>query len=83
MRSPFGFAPPARPDAHFPLHIDLIALGGIGVDQPIVTRLANDQALHQRAHKDHSFPKWVPKEVLGVGQKLTEDEAASQLAFLP
>ncbi len=28
------------------------------------------------------FPKWVPKEVLRVAQKLTEKEAASQLWFL-
>jgi hypothetical protein len=28
------------------------------------------------------FPEWVPKEVLGVAQKLTEKEAASQLTFL-
>jgi hypothetical protein len=28
------------------------------------------------------FPEWVPKEVIGVAQKLTEKEAASQLAFL-
>ena len=28
------------------------------------------------------FPKWVPPEILGVAQKLTEKEAASQLAFL-
>jgi hypothetical protein len=27
-----------------------ITLGRIGVDQPIVPRLANDQALHQRTH---------------------------------
>ena len=28
------------------------------------------------------FPEWVPKEILEVAQKLTEKEAASQLAFL-
>ncbi len=28
------------------------------------------------------FPKWVPKEILRAAQKLTEKEAASQLAFL-
>jgi hypothetical protein len=28
------------------------------------------------------FPKWVPQEILRVAQKLTEKEAASQLAFL-
>ena len=28
------------------------------------------------------FPKWVPPEILGVAQKLTEKKAASQLAFL-
>jgi hypothetical protein len=28
------------------------------------------------------FPEWVPKEVLRVAQKLTEKEAASQLAVL-
>jgi len=28
------------------------------------------------------FPKWVPNEVLKAAQKLTEKEAASQLAFL-
>lgn len=28
------------------------------------------------------FPEWVPKEVLRVAQKLTEREAALQLAFL-
>ena len=28
------------------------------------------------------FPKWVPNEVLRAAQKLTEKEAASQLAFL-
>ena len=28
------------------------------------------------------FPKWVPREILRVAQKLTEKEAASQLAFL-
>jgi hypothetical protein len=28
------------------------------------------------------FPDWVPKEVLGVAQKLAEKEAASQLTFL-
>jgi hypothetical protein len=28
------------------------------------------------------FPEWVPKEMLEVAQKLTEKEAASQLAFL-
>jgi hypothetical protein len=28
------------------------------------------------------FPDWVPKEVLKAAQKLTEKEAASQLAFL-
>jgi hypothetical protein len=28
------------------------------------------------------FPKWVPRKVLRVAQKLTEKEAASQLAFL-
>lgn len=27
------------------------------------------------------FPEWVPKEILRVAQKLTEKEAASQLAF--
>ena len=28
------------------------------------------------------FPKWVPQEILRVAQKLSEEEAASQLAFL-
>jgi len=28
------------------------------------------------------FPEWVPKEVLRAARKLTEKEAASQLAFL-
>ena len=28
------------------------------------------------------FPEWVPKEVLRAALKLTEKEAASQLAFL-
>jgi hypothetical protein len=28
-----------------------------------------------------AFPKWVPKEVRGLAQKLPEKEAASQLAF--
>jgi hypothetical protein len=28
------------------------------------------------------FPKWVPKEILRAAQKLTEKEAASQLAGL-
>jgi hypothetical protein len=28
------------------------------------------------------FPKWVPQEIQRVAQKLTEKEAASQLAFL-
>jgi hypothetical protein len=28
------------------------------------------------------FPKWVPREILRVAQKITEKEAASQLAVL-
>jgi hypothetical protein len=28
------------------------------------------------------FPEWVPTEVMGAAQKLTEKEAAAQLAFL-
>lgn len=28
------------------------------------------------------FPKWVPKEILGAAHKLTEEEAAAQLADL-
>jgi hypothetical protein len=28
------------------------------------------------------FPKWVPKKVLRAAEKLTEKEAAAQLAFL-
>jgi hypothetical protein len=28
------------------------------------------------------FPKWVPQEILRLAQKLTDKEAASQLAFL-
>src|SRR6266404_5036 len=33
-----------------PLHVRFIALSRIGIDQPIVAWLANDQPLHQRSH---------------------------------
>jgi hypothetical protein len=49
-------------------------------------RLAAVKEAHTPAGKHKllvtPFPEWVPKEVIGVAQKLTEKEAASQLAFL-
>ena len=49
-------------------------------------RLAAVKEVHTPAGKHKllvtPFPEWVPKEVLEVAQKLTEKEAASQLAFL-
>ena len=33
-----------------PLDVCFITLGRVGVDQPIVARLANEQSLHQRSH---------------------------------
>ena len=33
-----------------PLHVRFVTLGRIGMDQPIVPRLANDQPLDQRPH---------------------------------
>jgi hypothetical protein len=49
-------------------------------------RLAAVKEVHTSAGKHKllvtPFPKWVPNEVLRVAQKLTEKEAASQLAFL-
>jgi hypothetical protein len=49
-------------------------------------RLAAVQEVHTAAGKHKllvtPFPEWVPKEVLRVAQKLTEREAALQLAFL-
>ena len=49
-------------------------------------RLAAVKEVHTSAGKHKllvtPFPKWVPKEVLGVARKLTEKDAASQLAFL-
>jgi hypothetical protein len=50
-------------------------------------RLAAVKETHTPAGKHKllitPFPEWVPKEVLRVARKLTEKEAASQLAFLP
>jgi hypothetical protein len=50
-------------------------------------RLAAVKETHTPAGKHKllvtPFPKWVPKEVLRAAQKLTEKEAASQLALLP
>jgi len=49
-------------------------------------RLAAVKEMHTPAGKHKllvtQFPEWVPKEILEVAQKLTEKEAASQLAFL-
>ena len=49
-------------------------------------RLAAVKETHTPAGKHKllvtPFPKWVPKKILGVAKKLTEKEAASQLAFL-
>jgi hypothetical protein len=49
-------------------------------------RLAAIKETHTPAGKHKllvtPFPKWVPNEVLRAAQKLTEKEAASQLAFL-
>ena len=49
-------------------------------------RLAAVKEVHTSAGKHKllvtPFPKWVPKEILRAAQKLTEKEAASQLAFL-
>ena len=49
-------------------------------------RLASVKEVHTTAGKHKllvtPFPKWVPNEVLRAAQKLTEKEAASQLAFL-
>jgi hypothetical protein len=49
-------------------------------------RLAAVKETHTPAGKHKllvtPFPKWVPNEVLRAAQKLTEKEAASQLAFL-
>lgn len=49
-------------------------------------RLAAVKEAHTPAGKHKllvtPFPEWVPKRVLGVAQKVTEKEAASQLAFL-
>ena len=49
-------------------------------------RLAAVKEAHTPAGKHKllvtPFPEWVPKKVLGVAQKLTEKEAASQLTFL-
>jgi hypothetical protein len=49
-------------------------------------RLAAVKEVHTPAGKHKllvtPFPEWVPKEILEVAQKLTEKEAASQLAFL-
>src|SRR6202011_2518341 len=49
-------------------------------------RLAAVKETHTTAGKHKllvtPFPNWVPKEVLRAAQKLTEKEAASQLAFL-
>jgi len=50
-------------------------------------RLAAVKETHTSAGKHKllvtPFPKWVPNEVLRGAHKLTEKEAASQLAFLP
>jgi hypothetical protein len=50
-------------------------------------RLAAVKEVHTPtgAHKllSSPYPKWVPQEILRVAQKLTEKEAASQLAVLP
>lgn len=47
-------------------------------------RLAAVKEAHTAAGKHKllvtPFPKWAPKEILGVAKKLTEKEAASQLA---
>jgi len=49
-------------------------------------RLAAVKEAHTPAGKHKllvtPFPKWVPKEILGAAQKLSEEEAASQLAVL-
>ena len=49
-------------------------------------RLAAVKEVHIPAGKHKllvtPFPKWVPKEILGAAQKLSEKEAASQLAVL-
>jgi hypothetical protein len=49
-------------------------------------RLAAVSEVHTRGGKHKlfvtPFPKWVPNEVLKAAQKLTEKEAASQLASL-
>src|ERR1700719_845638 len=49
-------------------------------------RLAAVKEVHTSAGKHKllvtPFPKWVPNEVRRAAQKLTEKEAASQLAFL-
>ncbi len=49
-------------------------------------RLAAVKEVHTPAGKHKllvtPFPEWVPKEILEVAQRLTEKEAASQLAFL-
>ena len=49
-------------------------------------RLAAVKEVHPPASKHKllvtPFPELVPKEILEVAQKLTEKEAASQLAFL-
>lgn len=50
-------------------------------------RLAAVKETHTPAGKHKllvtPFPNWVPNEVRRVARKLTEKEAASQLAFLP
>jgi hypothetical protein len=60
----------------------LVALAGRFSKQ----RLAAVKETHTPAGKHKllvtPFPNWVPKEVRRVAQKLTEKEAASQLAFL-
>ena len=49
-------------------------------------RLAAVKETHTSAGKHKlvviPFPKWVPKKVLRAAQKLTEKQAAAQLAFL-
>ena len=49
-------------------------------------RLAQVKEAHTSSGKHKllvtPFPEWVPKEVQRVAQQLTEEEAASQLAFL-
>jgi hypothetical protein len=48
-------------------------------------RLAAVKEVHTPAGKHKllitPFPKWVPKEIFGVAQKLSEKEAASQLVL--